>query len=93
MISVPIDKEKFEKVSIKLEEEIISFLKKRQEKAFTAEEIMGWTSFYVDFDVPGTSKIAMFMVANFVSVLQDLVNKGKISRKIVNNRMHFRASE
>ena len=77
MISVPIDKEKFEKVSIKLEEEIISFLKKRQEKAFTAIEIRG-ASFHVDFDVPGTSKTAIFMVANFVSVLQDLVNKGKI---------------
>ncbi len=53
---------------------------------------MGSTSFNVDFDVPGTSKMATFMVANFVSVLQDLVSKGKISRKVVNNRMYFRAS-
>ena len=66
---MPIDKEKFERVSIKLEEEIISFLKKRKEKAFTAEEIMGSTSFHVDFDVAGTPKIAMFMTANFVAVL------------------------
>ena len=89
---MPIDKEKFVRVSIKLEDEIISFLKKRKEKAFTADEIMGSTSFNVDFDVPGTSKMATFMVANFVSVLQDLVSKGKISRKVVNNRMYFRAS-
>ena len=88
---MPIDKEKFERVSIKLEEEIISFLKKRQEKAFTADEIMGSTSFHVDFDVAGTSKIAMFMAANFVVVLQDLVSKGKLSRKLVNNRMYFMA--
>ena len=90
---MPIDKEKFEMVSIKLEDEIISFLKKRPEKAFTADEIMGSTSFHIDFDLAGTSKIAMFMAANFVSILQDLVSKGKLSRKLVHNRMYFMASE
>ena len=89
---MPIDKERFEMISNRLEEEMISFLKKRKGKAFTADEIMGSTSFHVDFDVPGTSKTATFIVANFVAVLQDLVSKGKISRKVVNNRMYFMAS-
>ena len=88
---MPIDKEEFGRLSIKLEEEIISFLKQRQEKAFAADEIMGATSFHIDFDLAGTSKIAMFMAANFVAVLQDLVSKGKISRKVVHNRMYFMA--
>ena len=89
---MPIDKENFESTPIELEDEIISFLKKRSEKAYTAEEIMRSTSFHVVFDVPGTSQLATFMVANFVSVLQDLVCKRKISRKVVNNRMYFMTS-
>jgi hypothetical protein len=88
---MPIDKEEFDRVSSKLEEEIVSFLKKRQEKAFTADEMMGSISFHIDFDLAGTSKIAMFMAANFVAVLHDLVSEGKISRKVVHNRMHFMA--
>ena len=90
-MSLPIDKERFDGVSINLEDEIISFLKKRPNKAFAADEIMGSTSFHIDFDLAGTSKIAMFTAANFVAIIQDLVSKGKISRKLVNNRIYFMA--
>ena len=88
-VFMPIEKEKFVKVSNNLEEEIASFLKARKGKAFTSEEIMGSTSFHVDFDSPVTSKLSTFVAANFVAVLQDLVSKEKISRKVVNNRMYF----
>ena len=90
---MPIEKEKFVKVSSNLEEEITSFLKTRKGKAFTAEEIMGSTSFHVDFDLPETSKTSTFVAANFVAVLHDLVGKGQIARKVVNNRMYFIAAK
>lgn len=86
---MPIDKEEFEKVSKSLEKEIISFLNKHKEKAFTSDEIMKSTNFKADFDLPETTKISTFVVANFVAVLHDLVRKGKIERKVVNNRMYF----
>lgn len=86
---MPIDKSRFERVSNQLEEEILTFLKKRKGKAFTADEIMGATSLYVYLDLPVTSKTSTFMVANFVAVLHDLVDKGKISRKVVDHRMYF----
>ena len=89
---MPIDKKKFERVSNRLEEEILSFLKKHKGKAFTADEIMREASFYVYLDLPVSSKTSSFMVANFVAVLHDLVSKGVISRKVVDNRMYFMAT-
>ena len=88
---MPIAREEFEKVSKSLEEEITSFLNKHKEKAFTSDEIMGSTSFQANFDLPTTTKISTFVVANFVAVLHDLVREGKIERKVVNNRMYFTA--
>lgn len=87
-----IDKKRFESVSDRLEEEILSFLKKHKGKAFTADEIMRSTSFCVYLDLPVTSRASPFMIANFVAVLHDLVSKGEISRKVVDNRMYFMAS-
>jgi hypothetical protein len=86
---MPIDKKRFEGVSDRLEEEILSLLKKHKGKAFAADEIMRETSFYVYLDLPTTSKTSPFMIANFVAVLHDLVSKGVISRKVVDNRMYF----
>jgi hypothetical protein len=81
------------KATANIEEEIAAFLKTRKEKAFTAEEIMGSTSFHVDFYSPETSKTSTFIAANFVAVLNDLVGKGQIARKAVNNRMYFMSTE
>jgi hypothetical protein len=86
---MPIDKKRFEGVSDRLEEEMLYFLKKHKGKAFTADEIMRETSFYVYLDLPVSSKTSPFMVANFVAVLHDLVSKEVISRKVVDNRMYF----
>ena len=90
---MPIEKEKFMKTTTNLEAEIASFLKARKEKPFTAEEIMGSTSFHVDFDSPTTSKTSTFVAANFVAVLNDLVRKGQVAKKVVNNRMYFTSAE
>jgi len=90
---MPIEKEKFMKTTTNLEAEIASFLKARKEKAFTAEEIMGSTSFHVDFDSPTTSKTSTFVASNFVAALNELVRKGQVAKKVVNNRMYFTSAE
>jgi len=88
---MPIDKKEFETSPYNLEEEILSFLDARRGKAFTSDEIMGATSLRADFDLHTTMKIATFVVANFVAVLNNLVAQGKIKGKVVNNRMYFMA--
>jgi hypothetical protein len=86
---MPITRKEFEKSSISLEEEIVAFLNARRGKAYTSDEIMNATNFRADFDLNTTTRISVFVVANFVAVLHDLVAKGKIRRKVVNNRMYF----
>ncbi len=90
---MPIEKEKFMKTTTNLEAEIASFLKAHKEKAFTTEEIMGSTSFHVDFDSPTTSKTSTFVASNFVAALNELVRKGQVAKKVVNNRMYFTSAE
>jgi hypothetical protein len=74
-----------------LEQEIVTFLNVRKDKAFTSNEIMGATNFRTDFDLHATTGISVFVVANFVAFLNDLAMKGKIQRKVVNNRFYFTA--
>jgi hypothetical protein len=90
---MPIHKMEFEngKLSSSLEEEILSFLNERPEAGFTSEEIMGGVRFYTDFDTPVTAKISTFAVADFTGLLYDLVRKGRVRMKVVNNKMYFMA--
>jgi len=90
---MPIDKKEFERSSINLEEEIVAFLRARKGKAYTSDEIMSATNLRTDFDLQVTTKYSIFVVANFVAILHDLVAKGKIRRKVVNNRVYFIASD
>ena len=90
---MPIEKEKFMKTTTNLEAEIASFLKAHKEKTFKAEEIMGSTNFHVDFDSPKTSKTSTFVASNFVAALNELVRKGQVAKKVVNNRMYFTSAE
>jgi hypothetical protein len=90
---MPIARKEFERSSVNLEEEILAFLNARRGKAYTSDEIMNATNFHTDFDLRVTTKISVFVVANFVACLNDLASKGKIRRKIVNNRMYFIAVE
>ncbi len=92
---MPIHKKEFEngRLSQNLEQEIITFLNEREEAGFTSEEIMGGVHFYTDFDTPETAKLSTFAVADFIALLYDLMRKGKIRMKVVNNRMYFIAGK
>jgi len=88
---MPIDKEKFEhgKLYSKVEEEIISFLKERQEGAFTSQEIMGGIHYHTDFSTPEIAKMSTFAIADFIALLYDIVRRGKVKMKVVRGRMYF----
>jgi hypothetical protein len=92
MVIMPIHKEEFGngRLSSSLEERVISFLNER-EGAFTSEEIMGGVHLYTEFDTLLTAKISTFAIADFVALLFDLVRKGRVGMKVVNNRMYFTA--
>jgi hypothetical protein len=88
----PIERKEFEKgFSIKLKEEILAFLKKNKDKAYTAEEIMCGTSFQTSFDLEAAPKVSVFVAANFTAFLNGLVADGWIKRNVVSNRMYFMA--
>jgi len=90
---MPISKEEFEagKLSSKVEEEIISFLKERKEGAFTSEEIMGGTRYHTDFSTPEIAKMSAFAITDFTALLHELVKRGTIKMKVVRGRMYFMA--
>ncbi len=88
---MPIHKTEFEngRLSSSLEDEIISFLDEREETGFTSEEIMGGVRFYTDFRTLVTAKISTFSISDFIALLYDLVRKGRIKMKVIDNRMYF----
>lgn len=88
---MPIDKKEFEGSSDDLEKTIVTFLNARRGKAHTSDELIGATSFHVDFDLLETVRVSSFIVANFVAFLHDWAAKGKIRKKVVNNRIYFTA--
>ncbi|MFQ6073634.1 MAG: hypothetical protein ACE5KC_00300 [Candidatus Bathyarchaeia archaeon] len=92
---MPIDKEMFEdgKLHSRVEEDIISFLTERKEKAFTSQEIMGGVHFHPDFSTLEIAKMSTFTIADFTALLYDMVRKGKVKMKVVRGRMYFMASE
>jgi hypothetical protein len=93
---MPIEKEEFQegKTRSKLEDDIILFLKERGEKAFTSQEIMGGMEyFHTDFSSPEIAQMSTFAIADFTTLLFDLVNKGKITTKTIKGLMYFLAAE
>ncbi len=88
---MPITKKKFEggKIHSKVEDEILSFLEERKEGAFTSQEIMGGIHYHTDFNTPEISKMSTFAIADFTTLLHDLVRRGEIRMKVVGNRMYF----
>ncbi len=91
---MPIDREEFENGEIhsKVEEEIISFLQERKERAFTSQEIMEGIRYHTEFSTPEIVKMSAFAVADFTTFLHHLVEKGEIRMKIVRGRMYFAAA-
>ena len=92
---MPIGKEKFEagELHSKVEDDIVSFLKERKERAFTSQEIMGGVHFHTDFSTFEIAKRSTFAIADFTALLYDLVRKGKVKMKVVRGRMYFMAGE
>jgi hypothetical protein len=88
---MPITKQKFAagKLHGKIEAEILSFLKERKDGAFTSQEIMSGIHYHTDFSTPEISKMSTFAIADFTTLLHDLIRQGKIRMKIVRNRMYF----
>jgi hypothetical protein len=92
---MPITKQKFNggKLHSKVEAEILSFLKERKQAAFTSQEIMVGIHYHTDFSTPEISKMSTFAIADFTTLLHDMVRQGSIRMKVVRNRMYYRAME
>ena len=74
-----------------IEDDITSFLKERKENAFTSQEIMAGVYSRIDFSTLETTRISTFAVADFTSLLYEMVSKGKLTAKIVEGQMYFMA--
>ena len=90
---MPINKEEFEtgKLHSKMEDEITSFLEERKEGAFTSQEIVGGLNYHTDFSTSEVAKMSTFVIADFTTLLHDLVRRGRIKMKVVRGRMYFMA--
>ncbi|UCE96514.1 MAG: hypothetical protein JSV51_02630 [Candidatus Bathyarchaeota archaeon] len=88
---MPIDKREFKngKLHSKVEEEVISFLDERKERAFTSQEIMEGVRYHTEFSTPEITKMSTFAIADFTSLLQHFVEQKKIDMKVVRGRMYF----
>ena len=88
---MPVDKEKFEagKLHSRVEDDVVSFLNERKERAFTSQEIMGGVHLHTDFSTFEIAKMSTFVIADFTALLYDLVRKGKVKMKLVRGRMYF----
>jgi hypothetical protein len=72
-----------------VEDDITSFLKERKDNAFSSQEIMAGVHFQTDFSTLETTRISTFAVADFTSLLYEMVSKGKIIARIVEGQMYF----
>jgi predicted RNA-binding Zn-ribbon protein involved in translation (DUF1610 family) len=90
---MPITKREFEngKIHSTLEEEIVTFLGERKDRAFTSQEVMEGLSYRAEFNTPEISKMSTFTIADFTTFLHHLVEDGKINMKIVRGRMYIMA--
>ena len=88
---MPIAKQKFDrgKLHSKVEDEILAFLNDRKIGAFTSQEIMGGIHYHTDFSTPEISRMSTFAIADFTTLLHDLVRQRSIRMKIVGNRMYY----
>jgi hypothetical protein len=88
---MPIDKAEFEsgKPHNQVEDDVMKFLNERRTHAFTSAEILAGVEFHTDFSTLETSRISTFTVADFIALLSEMVQKGKIKAKRVESQMFF----
>ena len=91
---MPITKSEFEngKIHSTLEEEIVTFLNERKDRAFTSQEIMEGLSFHAEFSTPEISRMSSFTIADFTTFIHHLVEKERVKMKIVRGRMYVMAA-
>jgi len=88
---MPITKKKFDggKLHSRVEAEIQNFLNERKDGAFTSQEIMGGIHYHTDFSTPEISRMSTFAIADFTTLLHDMVRQESIKMKVVRNRMYY----
>ena len=88
---MPVSKTKFQAGILRneMEVEIISFLKERKKSAYTSQEIMAGIDYKTDFSTQETCKISTFAVADFSTVLHEMVKQGNVQMKILRKRMYY----
>ena len=93
--TMPIAKNMFEsgKLHNKVEDEIIAFLNERKEGAFTSQEIMAGIHYHTDFTTPEISKMSTFAIADFTTLLHNLVRQKSLLMKVVGNRMYYTSTD
>lgn len=93
--TMPIAKNMFEngKLHNKVEDEIITFLNERKEGAFTSQEIMAGIHYHTDFTTPEISKMSTFAIADFTTLLHNLVRQKNLLMKVVGNRMYYTSTD
>ena len=91
---MPIEKDEFKtgKTRDKVEDDIVLFLKDRQDKAYTSQEIMGGIEHpATDFTNPDIAQMSAFAISDFSALLSEMVNKGRLSMRAIKGQMHFSA--
>jgi hypothetical protein len=88
---MPICKTKFQTGILRndVENEIISFLKERKQSAYTSQEIMAGINYHTDFSTRETSKMSTFSIADFSTVLHEMVKQGNVQMKLLRKRMYY----
>jgi len=88
---MPIDKTEFEngKPHNQVEDDVTKFLNERRANAFTSAEILAGVHFNTDFSTLETTRISTFTVADFIALLSEMVQKGKIKVNMVGGQLYF----
>ena len=90
---MPINSDEFRdgKIRDTLEVEILSFLKERDNFAFSSQEIMRGLRAHIDFSTAETAAISAFSIADFVAILFDLFKTKRVDMKLVRGRTYYTA--
>ena len=88
---MPVSKKEFQTGTLHddVEVEIIYFLNERKESAYTAQEIMAGIEYKTDFSTQETCKMSTIAVADFSTLLHEMVKQGNVQMKILRKRRYY----
>ena len=81
------------KLESELEKKIVSFFNENKEEAFEPNEIIDAVNFQTDYSTLKESMVSNIGIHGFIATLDELVSKGKIEKKFINDRFYYRACE